>query len=79
MLKSDSTLENEKVVGRFMALERIIVGSFDETPNLNSIACDLEFSDLQVKERADKSTAENMLTRVDPEAFSLMLMDSISN
>ena len=49
IFQNNNTLEKGEVVGRSMTLEVVVVGSCDETPELNSIVCDVEFSDDKVK------------------------------
>ena len=48
-----------------MASEAFIGGSHNENPKLNSIICDVDFFDGQVKEYADNVISENILTRID--------------
>ena len=53
------------------------VGAYDDNPKLNSMVYEVEFPDGQVKEYAANVIAENMLTQVDSEGFSVTLMEAI--
>ena len=44
---------------------------------MNSVIYDVEFPDGQVKEHAANVIAENMLSRVDKDGFSNMMLESI--
>ena len=54
-----------------------MVGSYNDNPALNSIIYDVEFNDGTVREYAANIIAENMLTQVDEDGFSLTLMEGI--
>ena len=54
-----------------------MTGTYHDNPFLNTITYDVEFSDGQVKEYGTNINAENMLTQVDLDGYSLSLMDSI--
>ena len=54
-----------------------MTGTYHNNPFLNTITYDVEFSDGQVKEYGANIIAENMLTKVDSDDYSLSLMDSI--
>ena len=54
-----------------------VVGRCDENPILNSIICEVEFPDNQMKEHAANVLAENLLSQVDSEGFSASLFDGI--
>ena len=79
MLQSNSKLLKGKVVVRHMTIEGVIVSPCGENPNLKSIVCDVEFSDIQVKEHAANVTSENMLTRVDSECLLLELIYNVED
>ena len=57
--------------------DRNIIRKYDNTPNLNSVMYEVEFIDGQVKEYGANIIAENMLSRVDSDGYSLMLMEGI--
>ena len=78
MFQNNRTLEKEKVVERSIIPKDVIVGRYEDNPKLNSIVYDVDFSDSQEKEHADNEMLERVLTKVDLEGFSLMLMHSIS-
>jgi hypothetical protein len=54
-----------------------VVGTYDDNPMLNSIVYDVEFPDGQVLEYSANVIAENMLTQVDSDGYSLSLMEGI--
>ena len=54
-----------------------MTGTYQDNPFLNTITYDVEFSNGQVKEYGTNIIAENMLTQVDSDGYSLSLMDSI--
>ena len=74
-------LENDMTLGRVkqqaLGPDGTTVGTHDENPCLNSIVCEVEFPDGQVKEHAANLIAENMLSQVDHEGYSTTLMAGI--
>ena len=62
-----------------MTPEEVIIGSYIKTPKLKSILCDFEFFKGQVKEQAANVIADNILSRVYSEGFSLILVESIAD
>ena len=52
-------------------------GEYDDNPFLNSIIYEVEFPDGQVREYAANVIAENILTQVDSEGYSLTMMEGI--
>ena len=54
-----------------------MTGTYHNNPFLNTVTYDVEFSNGQVKEYGANIIAENMLTQVDLDGYSLSLMDSI--
>ena len=66
-----------RVTKRAIGPDGQVAGTYDENPYLNSMVYEVEFPDGQVKEYAANLIAENMLTQVDSEGFSLMLMKAI--
>ena len=66
-----------KVARRSLDADGRMTGTYHENPFLNTITYDVEFPDGQVKEYGANSIAENMLTQVDSDGYSLSLMDSI--
>ena len=66
-----------KVIGRSIGADGTVTGVYDENPHRSSIVYDVEFPDGQVKEYSANIIAENMLTQVDRDGVSLILMDAI--
>lgn len=52
-------------------------GTYDENPMLNSMIYEIEFPDGQIKEYAANVIAENMLTQVENEGYSITMMEGI--
>ena len=71
-------MQTGKVIGRSLNHEGAIDGSYDDNPMLNSLLYDVEFPDGQVKEYSANLIAENMLTRVDSDGFSVTLLEAIT-
>ena len=72
-------MQTGKVIGRSVNHEGAIDGSYDDNPMLNSLLYDVEFPDGQVKEYSANLIAENMLTRVDSDGFSITLLEAITD
>ena len=66
-----------KVARRPLDADGRMTGTYHDNPFLNTITYDVEFSNGQVKEYGANIMAENMLTQVDLDGYSLSLMDSI--
>ena len=66
-----------KVIGRAIGPDGIVAGEYDDNPMLNSIVYDVEFPDGTVREYSANLIAENMLTQVDSDGYSLTLMEAI--
>jgi hypothetical protein len=66
-----------KVSQRAIGPDGRTVGSYDDNPYLNSVVYEVEFPDGQVKEYAANVIAENMLTQVDSEGYSITMMEGI--
>ena len=66
-----------KVIQKTIGPNGQVTGTYDNNPFLNSISCDVEFPDGQVKEYAANIIAENMLTQVDSDGMSTTLMEAI--
>ena len=76
-LQMGDSLVKGKVIGRSVEPDGTIIGSYDDNPMLNSYLYDVEFPDGQVKEYSANVLAENMLTRVDRDGFSVTLLEAI--
>ena len=66
-----------KVARRSLDADGRTAGTYHDNPLLNTITYDVEFPDSQVKEYGANIIAENMVTQVDSDRYSLSLMDSI--
>ena len=77
LLQLDDTVVLGKVKGRSVSDDGKVTGRYDDNPILNSIVYDVEFPDGQVKEYAANILAENMLSQVDHDGHSMLLMKEI--
>ena len=68
-----------KVIKRAFGPYGKVTGKYDDNPYLNSIMYEVELVDGRIKEYGVNIIAENMLTQVDSDGFSLMLMEGIMN
>ena len=66
-----------EVTQRAIGPDGQVTGTNDNSPYLNSIIYDVEFSDGQVKEYVANIIAENMLTQVDSDGISTTLMEAV--
>jgi hypothetical protein len=66
-----------KVVRRSFGPDGRTAGMYDDNPMLNSVIYDIEFPDGQTKEYAASTIAENMLTQVNCDGYSMTLMQGI--
>lgn len=66
-----------KIIGRSTGPDGKTHGKYDENPYLNSIMYDVEMPDGQVKEYCANVIAQNMLAQVDPDGYSMALMEGI--
>ena len=66
-----------KVKGRIVGADGRNVGTYDDNPVLNSLVYEVEFSDGRVKEYSANVIAENMMTQVDAEGFTVTMVDGI--
>jgi hypothetical protein len=83
ILNSEVSLQlgNEMTVGnviqRSVGYDGQTAGTYDDNPTNNTMVYEVEFPDGQVKEYAGNIIAENMISQVDSEGYSLTLMDAI--
>ena len=77
ILPKGDKLQMAKVRGRTFGPDGKTIGTFNDTPIFNLIIYDVEFFDGEVKEYAVNVIAENMLSQVDNEEFTLTLLDII--
>ena len=76
-LQLEEEVTTGKVTRRVLGPDGQVAGTYDDNPFLNTIIYEVEFPDGQVKDYAANVIAENMLTQVDSEAFTLSMMDGI--
>ena len=77
ILPQGDKLKMARVVGRAVGPDGLTTGTFSDIPILNSIVYDVEFPDGEFKEYSANVIAENMLSQVDDEGFTLTMLDSI--
>ena len=76
-LQLEEEVTTGKVTRRALGPDGQVAGTYDDNPFLNTIIYEVEFPDGQVKDYAANVIAENMLTQVDSDGFTLTMMDSI--
>ena len=77
MIQNGDEMAMRKVTRRSLDADGRTTGTNHDNPFLNTITYDVELPDGQVKEYSANIIAENMLTQVDSDGYSLSLMDSI--
>ena len=77
MIQNGDEMVMGMVTRRSLDADGRMTGTYHDNPFLNTITYDIEFPDGQVKEYGANIIAENMLTQVDSDGYSLSLMDSI--
>ena len=77
MIQNGDEMAMVKVARRSLDTDGRMTGTYHDNPFLNTITYDVEFPNGQVKEYGTNIIAENMLTQVDSDGYSLSLMDSI--
>ena len=77
MVQSEEGQVSGKVTKRVLGPDGKVAGKYDDNPYLNSIIYEVELADGRIKEYAANIIAENMLTQVDSDGFSLSLMEGI--
>ena len=77
MVQAEEGHVSGKVTKRVLGLDGKVAGKYDDNPYLNSIIYEVELADGRIKEYGAKIIAENMLTQVDSDGFSLSLMEGI--
>ena len=77
MIQNGDEMAMGKVARRSLDADGRMTGTYHNNPFLNTITYDVEFPNGQVKEYGANIIAENMLTQVDSDGYSLSLMDSI--
>jgi hypothetical protein len=66
-----------RVTRRAIGPDGIVEGTYDENPFLNTMIYEVEFPDGQLKDYAANVIAENMLSQVDSDGYSLTMMEAI--
>ena len=74
MIQNGDEMAMEKVVRRSLDADGRTTGTYHDNPFLNTVTYNVEFSDGQVKEYGANIIAENMLTQVDLDGYSLSLI-----
>ena len=77
MVQAEEGHVSGKVTKRVLGPDGKVAGKYDDNPYLNSIIYEVELADGRIKEYGANITAENMLTQVDSDGFSLSLMEGI--
>ena len=77
MIQDGDKMAMGKVARRSLDADGRMTGTYHDNPFLNTIIYDVKFPDGQVKEYSTNIIAENMLTQVDSDGYSLSLIDSI--
>ena len=77
MIQNGDEMAMGKVARQSLDADERTTGTYHDNPFLNTITYEVEFSNGQVKEYGANIIAENMLTQVDSDGYSLSLMDSI--
>ena len=79
MIQNGDEMAMGKVARQSLDADGRTTGTYHDNPFLNTTTYDVAFSDGQVKEYGANIIAENMLTQVDSDGYSLSLMDSIDD
>ena len=66
-----------KVMKQVLGPDGKVAGKYDDNPYLNSIMYEVELADVWINEYGANIIAENMLTQVDSDGFSLSQMEGI--
>ena len=66
-----------KVTRRALGPDGRVTGTYDDNPMMNSMVYEIEFADGQIKEYAANIIAENMLTQVDADGYTTIMMKGI--
>ena len=77
MVQAEEGQVSGKVTKRVLGPDGKVAGKYDDNPYLNSIIYEVELADGRIKEYGANIIAENMLTQVDSDGFSLSLMEGI--
>ena len=78
-LELEEVVTTGKVTRQVLDPDGQVAGMYDDNPFLTTITYEVEFPDGQVKDYAANVIAENMLTQVNSDGFTLTMMDGIIN
>ena len=70
-------MKNGKVIGRTIADDGRVYGTYDDNPYRNTVSYDMEFCDGEIKNYSASLIADNMYAQVDKEGYMYNLLDSI--
>ena len=70
-------MKSGKVIGRMIADDGRVYGTYDDNPYRNTVSYDVEFGDGQIKNYSASLIADNMYAQVDKEGYMYNLLDSI--
>ena len=79
MVQAEEGQVSGKVIKQVFSPDGKVAGKYDNNPYLNSIMYEVELADGRIIEYGVNIIAENMLTQVDSDGFSLSLMEGIIN
>ena len=77
MVQAEEDQVSGKVIKRAFSPDGKVTGKYDNNPYLNLIMYEVELADGRIKEYWTNIIAENMLTQVGSNGFSLALMEGI--
>ena len=77
MIQNGDEMAMGKVARQSLDADGRTTGTYHDNPFLNTITYEVEFPDGQVKQYGANIIAENMLTQVGSDGYSLSLMDSV--
>ena len=77
LLQNGDEVQKSKVIQRSIGPDGTTVGKYDDNPQMNSIIYDVEFPDGTIKEYSTNVIAENMLSQVDSDGFTVTVMEGI--
>ena len=79
LVQADEGQVSGKVIKQVFGPDGKVAGKYDNNPYLNLILYKVELADGRIKEYGANIIAENLLTQVDSDGFSLSLMEGIIN
>ncbi len=77
LLQNGDDVQTAKVLQRSIGPDGYTAGKYNDNPCLNTIVYDFEFPDGTVKEYSANIIAENMLSQVDSDGFTMTMMEGI--